>query len=261
MQIVTQSDSSKFYTPAKTSNDTTYNVPVYGVTRQVPIQQELYRVGYYLVTIDGNNATVEYWSADVSTYVSSPSENLINTIPTLNFTLRETFGYSLVGQQFQIAQGGSFTTVKDTSPNAYIAQILSGSNLSIDQDGSGRSLVRVVNTGWSTNTSLASDILILWGMQSDLGSEQCETYTLQISYSGSKLSSAALTIGAAGVATVDDSGKWTNAVNANFGGSKNFVSGPWKSSYTLGTYGVDTANKVAWAVINYGGKFAVTSNI
>jgi hypothetical protein len=261
MQIVSQSDSSKFYTPAKPSNDTTYNVPVYGVTRQVPIQQELYRVGYYLVTIDGNNATVEYWSADVSSYVSSPSENLVNSIPVLNFTLRESFGYSLVGQQFQIAQGGSFTTVKDTSPNGTAAQILSGTNLSIDQDGSGRALVRVVNTGWSTGTGLASDILILWGMQSDLGSEQSETYTLQISFGASKLSASAMSNGTAGIATVDDSGNWTNAVNANFGGSKNFVAGAWKSGYTLGTYGVDTTNYVAWAVLNYGGKFAVTGNL
>jgi hypothetical protein len=261
MQIVSQSDSSKFYTPATTANDVTYNKPVYGVTRQVPIQQELYRVGYYLVTIDGNNATVEYWSADISTYVSSASENLTTTIPTLNFTLRETYGYSLVGQQFQITQGSSFTTVEDTSPNGTIAKILSGSNLSINKDGSSRPLVRVVNTGWSTNASLASNILTLWGIQSDLGSEQCETYTLQISYSSSKISSGALANGTAGIATVDDSGKWTNAVNANFGGSKNFIAGAWKSSYTLGTYGVDTANKVAWAVVNYGGKFAVTGNI
>jgi hypothetical protein len=204
---------------------------------------------------------VEYWSADVSSYVSSPSENLVNSIPVLNFTLRESFGYSLVGQQFQIAQGGSFTTVKDTSPNGTAAQILSGTNLSIDQDGSGRALVRVVNTGWSTGTGLASDILILWGMQSDLGSEQSETYTLQISFGASKLSASAMSNGTAGIATVDDSGNWTNAVNANFGGSKNFVAGAWKSGYTLGTYGVDTTNYVAWAVLNYGGKFAVTGNL
>jgi len=259
-QVVAQSDSSKFYTPAVPSNDTTYNVPAFGVSRQVPIQQELYKIGYYLVTIDGNNATVEYWAADVSSYVSS-GEYLINTVPTLNFTLRESFGYSLVGQQFQIKQGGSFTAVKDTSPNNTVAQILSGTNLSIDTDGSGRSLVRVVNTGWSTVSGLASDVLYLWGIQSALGSEQSETYTLQISFTASDAITAAVKDGSAGIATLDDSGKWVNAVYSNYGGTKKFVNGPWKSGYALGTYGLDTTNNVAWAVLNYGGKFAVTSKI
>jgi hypothetical protein len=259
-QVVAQSDSSKFYTPAVPSNDTTYNVPAFGVSRQVPIQQELYKIGYYLVTIDGNNATVEYWAADVSSYVSS-GEYLINTVPTLNFTLRESFGYSLVGQQFQIKQGGSFTAVKDTSPNSTVAQILSGSNLSINTDGSGRSLVRVVNTGWSTVSGLASDVLNLWGIQSALGSEQSEVYTLQISFTASDAITAAVKDGSAGIATLDDSGKWVNAVYSNYGGTKKFVNGPWKSGYALGTYGLDTTNNVAWAVLNYGGKFAVTSKI
>lgn len=33
--------------------------------------------------------------------------------------------------------------------------------------------------------------------------------------------------------------------------------GPDKPSYPLGTYGVDTRTKTAWAVINYDGDFAV----
>jgi hypothetical protein len=260
MQIVSQSDSSKFYTPAVPSNDETYNVSAFGLSRQVPIQQELYKIGYYLVTIDGNNATVEYWAADVSAYLSS-GEYLINTVPTLNFTLRESFGYSLVGQQFQIKQGDSFTTVKDTSPNSTVAQILSGSNLSIDTDGSGRSLVRVINTGWATISGLASDALYLWGIQSALGSEQSEIYTLQISFNATDAIYEAVKDGSAGIATLDDSGNWINAVYSNYGGTKNFVAGPWKSGYSLGTYGLDITNNVAWAVLNYGGKFAVSNKI
>jgi hypothetical protein len=258
-QIVAQSDSSKFYTPAVPSNDETYNVSAFGVSRQVPIQQDLYKIGYYMVTIDGNNATMEYWAADVST--SSSSGYLISTVPTLNFTLRERFGYSLVGQQFQIKQGGSFTAVKDTSPNNTVAQILSGSNLSINTDGSGRSLVRVVNTGWSTVSGLASDALYLWGIQSAMGSEQSEVYTLQISFTATDAIDKAVKDGSAGIATLDDSGNWINAVYSNYGGTKKFVAGPWKSGYALGTYGLDTTNNVAWAVLNYGGKFAVTSKI
>jgi len=258
MQQVTQSDSSKFYTPATTANDVTYNKAIFGVTRQVPIRQELYKIGYYMVTIEGNNATIEYWAADVN-----GSTGTVSTIPTLNFTLRESYGYSLVGQQFQIAQGGSFTAVKDTSPNSTVAKILSGKNLSISKDASSRALVRIVNTGWSTVSGLGSDVLYLWGMQSDLSSEQCETYTLQISYDYTKndVATYALSAGTVGIATLNDSGSWVNAVSGNYGGTKKFVYGPWKSGYALGTYGIDATNGVAWAVVNYGGKFAVSSNI
>jgi hypothetical protein len=256
MQQTTASDSSKFYTPAATANDVTYNVPAFGVTRQVPIRQELYKVGYYLVTIEGNNATIEYWAADVN-----GSSGSVPTIPQLNFTLRETYGYSLVGQQFQIQPGSPFTAVSDKSSNGTTAQILAGTNLSITTDQSSRQLVRVVNTGWGTVSGLASDVLYLWGMQSALSSEQCETYVLQMSYTASSLQSSKVATGNAGIATLDDSGNWTNAVSNNYGGVKKFVQGAWQSSYPLGTYGVDTTSNVAWAVVNYGGKFAVSSNI
>ena len=59
------------------------------------------------------------------------------------------------------------------------------------------------------------------------------------------------------LAVRDLDGKWLNAVEKNFGGVKMFVKGPWKSSYGLGTYGVDTLTRTAWAVINYDGDFAV----
>ncbi|MGA3081974.1 MAG: metallophosphoesterase family protein [Terracidiphilus sp.] len=262
MQVISQSDSSFFYKPLRPSLDQTYNVQKYGVARQVPIQQELCKVGYYLVTIDGSSATVEYWAANVSTAWNQANyEYEINTVPELNFTLRESYGYGLVGKQFQIPQGGSFTAVKDTSPNNNLAEILSGSNLSIEQDGSNRTLVRVVDIGWSTVSGLASDVLTLWGLQSGLGSEQCETYTLQMSFDPALLSTGSAADGTAGLATLDASGNWTNAVNSNYGGTKNFVAGPWESRYTLGSYGVDATNNVAWAVLNYGGPFAVTSSI
>jgi len=189
------------------------------------------------------------------------SGGLVPTIPQLNFTLRETYGYSLVGQQFQIQPGSPFTTVSDKSPKGTTAEILAGTNVSITTDLSSRPLVRVVNTGWGTVSGLASDVLYLWGMQSAIGSEQCETYVLQMSYNPLLIQSSKVANGNAGIATLDDSGNWTNAVSNNYGGIKKFVQGAWQSSYPLGTYGVDTANGVAWAVVNYGGKFAVSSNI
>jgi hypothetical protein len=46
-----------------------------------------------------------------------------------------------------------------------------------------------------------------------------------------------------------------NAVSQNFGGSPNFVNGPWKTGYALGTYGVSGSS--AWAVVNFQGTFAI----
>jgi hypothetical protein len=40
-----------------------------------------------------------------------------------------------------------------------------------------------------------------------------------------------------------------------------FVKGPWKAGYPLGTYGVDASAKTAWAVIDYNGDFAVAASI
>ena len=52
-------------------------------------------------------------------------------------------------------------------------------------------------------------------------------------------------------------GQWVNAVDVNDGGTRHFVVGPYKSTYGLGTYGVDPHTHTAWAVIDHGGKFAV----
>ena len=266
MQQVCQSDSSKFYTPYSTANDVTFNYPAFGVYRQVPVRQELYKVGYYLVTVEGNNITVDYYAADVNattTATGQAPEYLVSTIPTLNFTLRESYGYSLIGKQFQIKPGASFTSITDSSSLAHatVAKVLAGTNLSISTDYSSRSLVRVVNTGWTSGSGAISDVFYLWGMQSAIGSEQCETYVLQLSFATTKITAEQIVSGNFGLATLDSNGKWSNAVNGNYGGSKSFVKGAWNSSYTLGTYGVDPVSGVAWAVINYGGKFAVANNI
>ncbi len=52
-------------------------------------------------------------------------------------------------------------------------------------------------------------------------------------------------------------GKWVNAVDQNVGGAEKFVSGPWKSGYGLGTFGIDSHTHTAWAVVDHAGQFAV----
>jgi hypothetical protein len=36
-----------------------------------------------------------------------------------------------------------------------------------------------------------------------------------------------------------------------------FIAGPWKSTYGLGTYGIDFATRTVWAVVSHAGTFAV----
>jgi hypothetical protein len=253
-QIVAASDSSKFYSPANPSNDAKYDVPAFGHTRQIPLSQDLYQIGYYLVTVDGPRVTVDYYGVP-----SGQTGGSITTTPPLsgNWQKRETFGYSLNGREFLVAQGKSYTVVRD-SFNGTAARILSGSNGSTANDGSGRALVKAVDTGWTTKSRcVAGDILTLWGMAGDFGSGQTDTYTLSMTYKAKNVVQKQLKHGLLGLAKKDANGYWINAVDNNFGGAKKFVLGPWKSSYSLGTYGVDLQKHTVWAVINHTGDFAV----
>jgi hypothetical protein len=253
-----QSVSSKFYTPNEdnpigngavpkfTSNDAYYCSGL----RQTQLSQELYSVGFYIVTVDGANVTVDYYSAPAYPIAGSSTEDVITATPTLNFTKQETTGYSLKGKQFIVASGESYTGVKDTGPSGTVAQILSGTNSNANSDRSGRIYSNDVNTGWITETSgTASDVLVLWGMARNLGSGLTDQYVLSMTYDASKGSAFVL-------ATPDAAGNWVNAVAQNSGGTTQMVKGAWKSSYGLGTYGIDTSAGTVWAVLNYNGYFA-----
>ena len=127
-------------------------------------------------------------------------------------------------------------------------------------DGSDRPFTKAVDTGWSyRGHDAASDIFTLWGMASNLGSDQTDVYTLSMSYdSHFGQMQGNLKSGLFGLATKDANGNWINAVNKNFGGTVKFVLGPWNPTYGLSTYGVDPSTHTAWAVINYNSEFAVT---
>jgi hypothetical protein len=200
-------------------------------------------------------AWVDYYAVP-----SGQTGGVIASAPVLtgNWTKRETFGYSLNGKEFAVAQGQSYTTVIDSN-NGTTAKILSGINTSTAMDSSGRACMQVVGTGWSSGdnsgvTGLASRVFHLWGMANAMGSAQSGNYTLSLTYSPPS-SSAAIQQGKFGIITRNANGSWINAVDANFGGIKNFVLGPWSNAATLGTYGVDTTTNTAWAVINFAGDF------
>jgi hypothetical protein len=259
--VLCQSCSSKFYTanennssgngsvPPCTSNDAFYC----GGNRQTQLSQEPNTVGYYIVTVDGPNVSVDYFSAPARPGYSKPTEQQITTTPALNFTKRETFGYSQLGKQFVLGNGDSFTAVKDTGPSGTAAAILSGANSNPNADQSGRMYYNSINTGWYPETSgTASDILALWGMGYVMGSSQTDVYTLSLTFDPKKG-------GAPVLATPDGNGNWIKAVDQNLGGASSFVAGPWKAGYALGTYGMDAASGTVWAVLNFNGYFAAVT--
>ncbi len=284
-ELVCASDSSKFYTPYATSNDDTFDVPAFHLKRQTPIAQDLYQLGYYIVTVDGANATVKYYGvpSGAQAAAGTPPEFLLvpnapnPTTPALtgHWVKRQTFGYGLNGKEFIVLQDSPYTSVQDTFSGT-TAKILGGANSSdlmgcsdaikgctetgyAAKDLSGRAFAKAVNTGWTHGRcGVSSNILNLWGMEKELATKETDVFTLSMNYDTESVDHAFVKKGLFGLATKDREGRWINAVDNNFGGTKQFVYGKWDPKYTLGTYGVDPATHTAWAVINHNSQFAVT---
>lgn len=184
MQLVCVSNSSKFYTPgddvkslaaslgADPSTALSNDGFLWGGRRQKNISQELYSIGYYVFTVDGPVVTVDFYSSPAY------AEDSFGTTPTLNFTKRETFGYSLNGEAFLIEQGGDLTVIEATAADGTAAKIINGRNGSLQQEiGSGRRFNLHVNTGWLEAQDSLSEIFFLNGMAYNMGSEQTDAFT------------------------------------------------------------------------------------
>ncbi len=264
--IVTASDSYKFYIPQVPSNDEKYNTPAFGINngpREEEIAQQLFTIGYYIVTVDGPRVTVDYYASPNG---CDGDCDLNEDLIPYTFTRQETFGYSLNGQEFLVPWGDSYTIIQDSFGSTK-ARILSGINGSTATDYAGRPFTKDVNTGWTSRITYkskqghetASDILTLWGL-AELGSDKTDTYTLAMSYDPATSRQKHPGKGLVGLATRDDEGQWVNAADLNVGGTKQFIHGPWRPEYALGSYGIDTKNKTVWAVINYDdGEFAAAN--
>jgi len=255
-QIISASDSSKFYLPTTpvSANDT-------------PIQQDLGRVGYYIYTVNGPIVTIDYY-ADMN----GGGDYGLNG-GTFDFEKVTTVTYSLNGTDMIVAQGAAYTTVKDnTTVAATMEKGFKGTSMSIlaGTNGGGtnpdllatnygKKISNDVTTGWSAaDAGLASDVLTLGGMSRSLGSDKTDEYVLSMSYPATSFGSQAqIAHGAFGLLTRSPNGRWVQAVTRDFGGNLKFVAGAWNSSYKLGTCGVDPATNTAWAVLNYNGDFAV----
>lgn len=278
--IILASDSYKFYIPQPTTNDYKYNDqngagPAAGnlYPREMQVAQELFTAGYYIVTVDGPKVTVDYYASPNG--CNGDCDETYDVIP-YTFTKHETFGYSLNGNEYIVAQGQSYTGVNETHGTTTV-RILSGINGSTTKDINNRSFTKTVDTGWTDRTAeTASDILTLWGMTDSLGTdfsdltnpnknyryvvpgEQTDVYTLSMSYSDDRVNGRHFGNGGFRLATKAVGGNWVNAADMNVGGAKTkFIVGPWNPGCELGTYGVDPSTHTAWAVVNYNGDFAV----
>ena len=257
-QIICSSNSYKFYTPFWGDDG-----------RETPLAQELFTVGYYIVTVEGPRVTVDFYSA--SHGKNYQDVNMTSVPDNMIFYLRDRFGYSLNGQRHEIAQGESYTGISSTY-NKTTAQILDGANDNTEWDRTFRPLSKTVNTGWADSGNVnhaASEIFTLWGLADNLSmydsadrplpdsneSQTTDQYTLSISYNPRKIRASRLMRGDFAIAARNENGEWVNAVSLNDGGAATFVRGPWKSGYGLGTYGVDPGTKTVWAVLNHESDF------
>jgi hypothetical protein len=264
-QIITSSNSYKFYIPRSGDDD-----------REIPVCQELATIGYYIFTIDGPRVTVDFYS---SSHGDEYGDTDLKDAPSsFTFYLRERFGYSLNGKSWIVNCGDEYTIISD-SYNGTSVEILSGVNENDKTDYLGRELHKTVNTGWAdagTVDNALSNVFSLWGMIDNLSlwekpptkdfagllpdeSEKLitDSYTISMSYSPRKVRPSQVMSGSFAIAAKDEQKNWVNAVDLNFEGTKKFVMGPWKSTYELGTYGVDPKTCTAWAVLNHEGNFVL----
>lgn len=256
--ITASSNSYKFYIPIDPSADEQFNYPAFGFLRESPIAQELFTIGYYIVTVDGPLVKVDHYASPNG----CNGDCDLTATPALSFSKRETFGYSLNGKEFLVPQGESHDVVED-SFDGTTAKILGGINGSNTTVYDGRSLTKAINTGWTAKNSemLASNILTLWGM-ADLGKSSTDVYVLSMSYEDERVNGLHRGNGGFRLASKNTDGRWVKAVDLNVGKTKKqFVVGPWSDIYNVGTHGVDPTTYTAWAVVNYTGDFAVARDI
>lgn len=247
-QLVGASASSKFYTPSKRTAAQTFD-NIY----KKRISQELYQIGYYIVTVDGPHVTFDYYASPAYT-----NKTFNSTTPTLNFALKESFGHSLNGNDYILDFGDAYTNVTLKSSSNTTATILDGTCGNKNADFLGNSLCVEVSTGFYDKTDdTNSDILYLRGMDYIMGSTITDVFTLSITYDDS-IDDKSATNKSFGLAKFID-GRWVNTIEANTGGTAKFIKGPWAEGYELGTWGVDTKSKTVWAVINSNGHFAAAN--
>ncbi|WP_309386724.1 GH92 family glycosyl hydrolase [Cerasicoccus frondis] len=200
------------------------------------------------------------------------------------WSIWDTYTYSRNGGQYNVAAQGAYNdaNIIDTAPDkdGFVGtslRVADGTNsdatyYTVDSETFG--LYRNITIGWvkqsqwydAEGVELASDIASIHGMRNDPVRNRCDAYTLSLSYDDSELSAsqeAQLNL----VAFIDaddadsDPGDWVNAASVTLG---QLIAEPvFRSPSTddaVGVWGVDAANNVVWARLDYQGDFAIASN-
>ncbi len=257
-QLIVASDSYKFYTPVVPSNDEKFNLPAFGRLRQFQLAQDLYQIGYSIVTVDGPDVTVDYYG------VPSGQENgRISVTPVLTgrWQKRESYGYTLEGRSFLVAPGDSYASVRDAFSGDSVC-VLGGTNDSTFKDFAGRPFYRLVEAAWKKRNEqqafqgMASHMVRLRGMTRVGRGDTTDVYVLGLTYTMPARMEKTLKRGLPALVSKNRDGEWVPAAELNFGGKGQFMSGPYRERYPLGTWGVDRKRKTVWAVVNREGVFA-----
>lgn len=260
-EIIASSDSTKFYAESQGFS-----------SRETTLADEQYKIGYYVFNVDGPRVTVQHWATPNSNLAIPASGDMNGGMPaTPNWTLRETFGYSLNGKQVIVNRGDSYTGITDSTALAVshgetgytgtgtTLHILGGTNTITATAEGNRPVADDLNTGWAPRIAAGpkavSDVLSLWGMADGLGSDQTDDFVLKLSYDPTLVGSA--TPSDIAILSKDANGNWVNTVSLNHGGTANFVLGDYSSGFGLGTYGVNAETHEAWAVVNHNSEFVV----
>jgi len=231
--------------------------------RSTTLSQELNNIGFYIYTIDGPIVIVDYYSDENGGFVGGnkwPDGKGSLITPKFNFTKKESWSYSLNGKAFMIKQGDSYNIISDKFEGT-TAKIIGGKNNNKVTDDLGKPLVKRVNTGWKKpdkkEDNLSGNVFYLSGM-ADTGTKATNTFALSLTYDQNIEDKETLKFS---IMAKKMNNSWVNAVDLNSGGIKTFKKGPYKSSYSLGTYGIDKASNTVWAVINFNGFFLVGRSV
>ncbi len=265
--------------------------------RETIISQEVFNFGYYIYTIDGPRVHVDYYTDATGNFKDYPDYPLgaTSTTPLLHkppvtWVKKGSWGYSLNGDEYVVAQGAAYPVIEDTYNNTMV-KIVAGVNTSAsvdrspqakDTDGkivsAPRPLNKVVNTGWQAKNRLErkvySDIFSIWGM-GELGTKKTDEYVVFMKVDmdpkefNRTFPEAYLRQGKIGVSALNSEGEWVNAVDLNIDNTPRPrpVWGPYDPNvHKLGDWGIVPLSSeysrkefgTVWAVVNYNADFAIT---
>ena len=242
--------------------------------RQTVISSEFENTGFYIYTVDGPIVTVDYYSDSTGGYgdtnyfphgiVDDPATPEDETVPgthitpTFNFVKKETWRYSMNGQAFMVAQGGSYVAVTDTYSGTTMS--LTGTNDSTsvedplpdaDATAAAMPLTKRITTAWKdqsqySDTNIASNALMLAGIV-ETGATTGDKYILTMSATG------VTPDGKTRIVTLNSDGEWNIA-------SKLYTTAAADTTLDTGSYGYDTVTNTIWAVLDYDGTFAISQD-